>query len=63
MLPAAETDVIPDTGHTCSIKRPDKYTTIIRESLPNASGRVTAKSPTDSGPKHDTHCGDAVADS
>ena len=43
MLPAAETDMIPDTGHTCTIKRPDKYTAIIRESLPNTSGRVTAK--------------------
>ena len=30
-LPAAETTVVPDAGHTCSIERPDKYTAIIRE--------------------------------
>ncbi|WP_159903940.1 alpha/beta fold hydrolase [Salinirussus salinus] len=30
-LSAAETDVIPDAGHTCSIERPDEYTAIVRE--------------------------------
>jgi pimeloyl-ACP methyl ester carboxylesterase len=30
-LPAAETTVVPDAGHTCSTERPDKYAAIIRE--------------------------------
>jgi pimeloyl-ACP methyl ester carboxylesterase len=30
-LPGAETRVLSDAGHTCSIERPDEYTSIVRE--------------------------------
>jgi pimeloyl-ACP methyl ester carboxylesterase len=30
-LPVAETRVISNAGHTCSIERPDEYTSIVRE--------------------------------